>query len=252
MPEPNFLVTFLVLMVLEFILGFDNVLMISIISQRVAEEKQKLIQFLGLTFAALNRIALVFFISWFTSLSTVLFYINNLDITIKDLIFFIGGAFLIWKSFKEIYYIIEYKKSNMNQQINKTKKYSFLTAIFQIIALDAVFSIDSVITAIGFTENVVAIILAILLSVFFMMFYVNKINIFIKNNASIKILALGFMFVIGVVLFLEVFDAKIPKYYLGVTLVFALIIQLLQLRYQENKKKFKKRSFIRTFYKKVL
>ena len=136
---------------------------------------------------------------------------------------------MVWKSFKEIYVIIEHKK-NDHDELYKAKKYSVFTAIFQIIALDAIFSIDSVITAIGLTENVALIVTSILFSVLFMIFFVNKINNFIKNNVSIKILALGFMFVIGVILFLEVFNTKVPKYYLGVTLVFTLIIQLLQIR----------------------
>lgn len=250
MPEPNFLVTLFILLVLELILGFDNVLMVSIISQRVEEKKQNVIRFLGLVFAALNRVALVFFISWFTALSKILFYINNLDITVKDVVFFIGGSFLVWKSFKEIYIIIEHQK-NEHDEVDKTKKYSVFTAIFQILALDAIFSIDSVITAIGLTENVIIIVSSILMSVLFMIFLVDKINNFIKNNISIKILALGFMFVIGVVLFLEVFDTKVPKYYLGVTLIFTLAIQLLQIRYKENRKRKKKRAFIRSSYKKI-
>ena len=250
MPEPNLLVTFLILLLLELILGFDNVLMVSIISQRVEEKKQNIIRFLGLLFAALNRIALVFFISWFTALGKILFYINNLDITIKDVVFFIGGAFLVWKSFKEIYIIIEHKQSDLNG-IYKRRTYSVFAAIFQIIALDAVFSIDSVITAIGLTENMIVIICSILFSVLFMIFLVNKINKFINNNISIKILALGFMFVIGVVLFLEVFDTKVPKFYLGITLVFTLVIQLLQIRYKENRKRKRKKVFIRSSYKKM-
>lgn len=248
MPEPNVLLTFFILIVLELILGFDNVLMVSIISQRVEEKKQNIIRFLGLFLAALNRIAFVFFISWFTALGKTLFYINKLDITVKDIVFFVGGSFLVWKSFKEIYVIIEHKEPD---DVYKTKTYSIFTAIFQIIALDAVFSIDSVITAIGLTENLAVIVSSILLSVLFMLLLVNKINNFIKNNISIKILALCFMFVIGVVLFLEVFDTKIPKYYLGITLVFTLAIQLLQIRYKENRKKKKKKNFIRSFYKKM-
>ena len=101
------------------------------------------------------------------------------------------------------------------------------------------------------TENVIIIVSSILLSVLFMIFLVDKINNFIKNNISIKILALGFMFVIGVVLFLEVFDTKVPKYYLGVTLIFTLAIQLLQIRYKENRKRKKKRAFIRSSYKRI-
>ncbi len=250
MPEPNLLVTLFILIVLELILGFDNVLMVSIISQRVEEKKQNIIRFLGLVFAALNRIAFVFFISWFTSLGKILFYINNLDITVKDIVFFIGGSFLVWKSFKEIYVIIEHKK-NDHDELYKAKKYSVFKALFQIIALDAIFSIDSVITAIGLTENMAVIVISILFSVLFMILLVNKINSFIKNNVSIKILALGFMFVIGVVLFLEVFNTKVPKYYLGVTLAFTLAIQLLQIRYKENRKRKKKRAFIRSPFKKI-
>ncbi len=250
MPEPNLLVTLFILIVLELILGFDNILMVSIISQRVEEKKQRFVRYLGLVFAALNRIALVFFLSWFTSLGKILFYINNLDITVKDVVFFIGGSFLVWKSFKEIYIIIEYQKNEQYENY-KTKNYSVFKAIFQIMALDSIFSIDSIITAIGLTENMIIIVFSILFSVLLMIFLVDKINNFILHNVSIKILALGFMFAIGVVLFLEVFDTKIPKIYLGMTLVFTLTIQLLQKRYKEKRKRNRKRAFIRSSFKKI-
>ena len=251
MPEPNLIFTFFILIILELILGFDNVLMVSIISQRVEEKKQNIIRILGLILAALNRIALVFFISLFTTLEKKLFILNDLDVSIKDIIFFVGGSFLIWKSFREIYITIEIKNNKTGEK-KSDKIYSVLTAVFQIIAIDAVFSIDSIITAIGFTDNLVVIVSSILISVLFMLLLVNKINLFIKNNVQIKILGLGFMFIIGVVLFLEVFDTKIPKYYLGITLVFALLVQLLQLRYKENKKKSKRKIFIRAQFKKTL
>lgn len=251
MPEASLLITFFILILIELVLGFDNVLMISIISQRVKEKNQKVIRYLGLVLAALNRVLIILTITWFTALEKVLFYIGDLDIVVKDIIFFFGGFFLVFKSVKEIYIIIEHKNEDISN-LNICKKISMLMAVLQIVAIDAVFSIDSVITAIGLTDNLLIIISSVFLSVVFMLVFVNKISDFIKNNISIKILALSFIFIIGIALCLEVFDKKVPKYYLGTTLVFALLIQLLQLRYKGNKKRKKKRIFIRSLNKKTL
>lgn len=229
--------TFLVLLCLEIVLGFDNLLLISIIAQRVPVHQQKIIRRLGITLAAVMRIGLLFIVGWIASLNTAIFSVGDLGFSWRDIILSLGGVFLIWKAVTEIHQTVEHKAHQRNKDQGVRIYDSGAKAILQIMVIDSIFSIDSILTGVGLTENLYIIIAAILISLGFMLIFVNKIAEFIVANASLKILALSFMLVIGATLFLESFDQDIPKQYLYAPLVFALFIQALQLRYEVNRKK---------------
>ncbi|KAB8030905.1 TerC family protein [Fluviispira multicolorata] len=243
MPDAGILITFFILLCLEIVLGFDNILMISIISNRVELTEQNFIRYLGLLLAAVTRIFLLCGIAWVSSFQKSFIYIGSFDFSTRDIILTMGGLFLIWKSIKEIHATVEHKdyEGSENKSIYKISMFS---AIIQIVTIDAVFSMDAVITAIGLTENLIVIIFSILVSVCIMIFFVNKIALFIKSYISVKILSLVFMLVIGATLCLEAFDRSIPKQYLYAPLLFALFIQLLQIRYEVNKRKRKEMRVI--------
>jgi predicted tellurium resistance membrane protein TerC len=227
--------TFLVLLCLEIVLGFDNLLLISIIAQRVPVHQQHIIRRIGITMAAVMRIGLLFIIGWIASLNTPVFSIGDLGFSWRDIILSLGGVFLIWKAVTEIHHTVEHKAHERDKEQGVRIYDSGAKAVLQIMIIDSIFSIDSILTGVGLTENIMIIVAAILISLAIMLIFVNKIADFIAANASLKILALSFMLVIGVTLFLESFDQDIPKQYLYAPLVFALFIQALQLRYEMNR-----------------
>ncbi|WP_186646337.1 TerC family protein [Fluviispira vulneris] len=236
MPDAGILITFFTLLCLEIVLGFDNILMISIISNRVNLESQNFIRYLGLILAATTRVFLLVGFTWVSSFQKSFIFIGNFDFSTRDIILTVGGLFLIWKSIKEIHATVEHKDCEISEDKNKYK-ISIFSAIFQIVFIDAIFSMDAIFTAIGLTENLMVIIFSILVSVLIMILFVNKVASFLKRFASVKILSLVFMLVIGTTLCLEAFDRSIPKQYLYAPLLFSLLIQLLQIRYEINKSK---------------
>ncbi|BBH51611.1 TerC family protein [Fluviispira sanaruensis] len=243
MPDAGILITFFTLLCLEIVLGFDNILMISIISNRVSLVNQNFIRYLGLILAAITRVFLLVGLTWVSSFQKSFIFIGGFDFSTRDIILTVGGLFLIWKSIKEIHSTVEHKDSDADEEKSKYKV-SMFSAVTQIVFIDAVFSMDAIFTAIGLTENLLVIIFSILVSVCIMILFVNKVASFIKRFASVKILSLVFMFVIGTTLCLEAFDHSIPKQYLYAPLLFSLLIQLLQIRYEINKSKRKEMEMI--------
>jgi predicted tellurium resistance membrane protein TerC len=215
---------------LELVLGVDNILVISILVDRLKEEQQNKARIIGLVLAMVARILLLFLLLKLTGLTdTVLF-----DFSIRDIILVIGGLFLIYKAVKEIHHIVELKDE---EEAGKDLKKSFGSVITQIVLLDIVFSVDSVITAIGLTDEVWVIITAVVLSFAVILIFARPIGDFILANPALKILALSFLISIGITIFMEGLHEEVPKAYIYLPMGFALVVELLQMRYSKNKAK---------------
>lgn len=217
---------------LELVLGVDNILVISILVSRLEKESQNKARIIGLALAMVARIVLLFILIQLTELTNPIF----LDFSVKDIILISGGLFLIYKAVKEIHHTVELEDEH---EKNQAIKHSFKSVITQIVLLDLVFSIDSVITAIGLTDVIWVIITAVILSFIVILIFAKPIGEFILANPTIKILALSFLITIGVTIFMEGLHKEIPKAYIYLPMGFALFVELLQLRYSKNKERIK-------------
>jgi predicted tellurium resistance membrane protein TerC len=240
--DPNAWIAFLTLSALEIILGIDNIIFISVIANRLPLEIREKVRRFGLIFALVTRILLLLSLSWVMSLTTPLFSIRDHAISGRDLILLLGGFFLIWKASKEIYTEIEDKdhsglQDNADKQLgNKTMFALFMGSVFQIGLLDIIFSLDSVITAVGMVDEISIMIAAVLASVIIMLIAAKPIGDFVHRHPSIKVLALSFLTVVGVVLIAEGMGVHIPKGYVYVAMAFSLSVELLNIRSREKKK----------------
>jgi predicted tellurium resistance membrane protein TerC len=208
----DLLIALLTLVSLEFILGIDNVIFISILSEKVPENQRDKLRKMGIGLAMIMRLALLTVISYIMKLEHPLFEIHGTEISGKDLILISGGAFLLYKSTKEIYEKTENDHAELD--LKKTKKATFRDLLLQILVLDIVFSIDSIITAVGMVDNIYIMYAAVIISVGIMMVASGAISRFIHDHPSFKILALCFLIVIGSSLIAEAFDHGIPKPYI--------------------------------------
>ncbi|MDD2390617.1 MAG: TerC family protein [Desulfobacterales bacterium] len=216
---------------LELVLGVDNILVISIFVGRLPETQRNRARVLGLAFALLARIAMIAVLLMLSSLTGPVI----LEFSVKDIILLAGGLFLLWKAVTEIHHTIELK-DEAGVEIGRARK-SFITVIAQIVLLDIVFSIDSVITAIGLTHHAWIIITAVMASFVVILFFANPIGTFILKTPSLKILALSFLITIGITIFMEGLHKHVPKAYIYLPMGFALVVEMLQLRYDNNRKK---------------
>lgn len=223
--EIDLFFTFLLLVGLELVLGIDNVLLIAILSGRLPEESREKARKLGLTLAMGIRILLVFGVTAIQRLSRPLIY----TFSGRDLILLAGGLFLIYKAVKEIHHVVE--KSAEEAKLGAAAAVTFGGVITQILLLDVVFSIDSVITAIGLTNSIFVIVSAIIVSFAVVLVFSTAIAGFIIRNPTLKILALAFLVCIGVTIFMEGLHKEVPKAYIYLPMGFALGVELLQLRY---------------------
>lgn len=226
----NLLATFAILVGLELVLGIDNILLISIITDRVLPADRQRARILGLGLALGARLLLLLGASFLVKLSEPV--IGSLSY--KSLVLLAGGAFLIYKAVKEIHHVVE---SSSESQNTKSKAISFSVAITQILLLDIVFSIDSVITAVGLTDNLMVIYSSVVVSFILVLIFSGKIASFVQKHATLKILALSFLITIGVTLGIEGFGGHVPKAYIYLPMVFALAVELLQMRFLYNQKK---------------
>lgn len=225
---------FALLIGLELVLGVDNILVISIFVSRLEEQHRQKARIIGLGLALLARIVMLFVLIKLTGLTDAVAF----GLSVRDLILIVGGLFLLYKAVKEIHETVELTHE---QSAHETKKKlnTFSSVITQIVLLDIVFSIDSVITAIGLTDELWVIIAAVLLSFTVLLFFARTIGEFIMANPALKILALSFLITIGVTIFLEGIHTEIPKGYIYLPMGFALFVELLQMRYYKNKEKHK-------------
>jgi len=245
MSDPNAWVAFLTLSALEIILGIDNIIFISVIANRLPLEIREKVRRFGLIFALVTRILLLLSLSWVMGLTNPLFSINDHAISGRDLILLLGGFFLIWKASKEIYVEVEVGESSDEQgetnkaNLNKSMFSLFAGSVLQIGILDIIFSLDSVITAVGMVDEISVMIAAVLASVMIMLIAAKPIGDFVHRHPSIKVLALSFLTVVGVVLIAEGMGLHIPKGYVYVAMAFSLSVELLNIRSREKKKKLK-------------
>lgn len=214
---------------LELVLGIDNILVITIAVSRLPEHQQALARNIGLAGAFVLRVVFVAFASWLVTAEMAILG----PLSIKDIVLLVGGGFLLFKAVKEIHHVVE--NDHAEASLSGAVKSSFAGAITQIILLDAVFSIDSVITAVGLTSYLLVIYGAVIVSFAIVLYFAGPIGRFVNEHATLKILALSFLVCIGVTLVLEGLGHHIPKGYLYLPMAFALGVELLQLRYQHNR-----------------
>ncbi len=219
-------VTLCLLIGLELVLGVDNILVISILVGRLPEKKRELARVLGLGAALVARILVLLVILRLAGLQTR--WVFNL--TPRDLILLGGGLFLLWKAVTEIHRAVELKEETLVREGPS----ALGKVVFQIVLMDIVFSIDSVVTAVGLTNQVWVIISAVIVSFVAILFVSKPVGNFIIHHPALKILALSFLITIGVTLFMESLHKHVPKAYIYLPMGFALFVELLQMRYESN------------------
>jgi predicted tellurium resistance membrane protein TerC len=226
--DPAAWLSFVTLAILEIVLGIDNIIFLSILSSRLPKAQQPRARVLGLGFAMLTRIALLFSLTWLIGLTAPLFSIGFLEqeISGRDLILLAGGLFLLAKSVSEIHGSLE----GVEETRQVSAKASFMLVILQIGILDIVFSLDSVFTAIGLAQHIEIMVAAIVLAVLVMMFLAGPLNDFIERHPTIKILALAFLILVGVALVADAFDVHIPRGYLYFAMAFSVGVEMINIR----------------------
>ncbi len=222
--DPNLWLSFATLTILEIILGIDNVIFISIVSNRLPEAQRQMARNLGLTLALVLRIVLLFSISWLMQLTTTLIEIGDLALSTRDLIFIGGGLFLLAKATMEIHSTVEGPETHT---VRKLTQATLWVVVLQIVALDIVFSFDSILTALGLTTHLGIIVAAVVIAMLCMLLGAKVIAEFVERHLSIKMLALAFLLVIGVVLIADGLHTHIPKAYIYSSLAFAMFVQIL-------------------------
>lgn len=232
---PDLIAVFLTLFVLEVVLGVDNVIFISILASKLPKEQQAKARNLGLTLAMAIRVVLVLFAGWIITLKEEVFVLWGMGFSWKDLILIAGGLFLVYKAVTEIHHKLE--GAEEEHGANGGKAVTFGAVIAQILALDVVFSLDSVITAVGMTENLVIIITVVVLSFAIMLFAARFIFSFVNKHPTVKMLALSFLLLIGVFLVAEGFGFHIDKAFIYGPMAFAIFVEALNLAYSARKAK---------------
>jgi len=226
--DPQVWLSFVTLTILEIVLGIDNIIFLSILASRLPREEQGRARVIGLGFAMLTRIALLFSITWLIGLTAPLFAIPVMghEISGRDMILFAGGLFLLAKSVSEIHGALE----GVEQPRQVNARANFLLVVLQIGILDIVFSLDSVFTAVGLAQHVEIMVVAIVIAVIVMMFLAAPINDFIDRHPTIKVLALSFLILVGVALIADAFDVHIPKGYLYFAMAFSVGVEMINIR----------------------
>ncbi|WP_313501212.1 TerC family protein [Stutzerimonas nitrititolerans] len=227
--SPEIWVAFLTLTALEIVLGIDNIIFISILVARLPKEQQPKARFFGLALAMGTRILLLLSIAWVMRLTDDLFTIMDHGVSGRDLILFFGGLFLLFKSTMEIWHSVEGEEEQASGTGGAVKA-GFVGIILQIAVIDIVFSLDSVITAVGLVDNVQVMIAAIVIAVGVMMLSAGTISDFIEKHPTLKILALSFLIVVGTLLVAEAFGAHVPKGYVYFAMAFSLAVEALNIR----------------------
>ncbi|MDH4555962.1 TerC family protein [Pseudomonas sp. BN417] len=225
---PEVWVAFFTLTALEIVLGIDNIIMIAILVGRMPPHLQARTRFFGLALAMVTRILLLLSITWIMRLTTDLFQVFDQGISGRDLILFFGGLFLLWKSSTEMYRGLEGEDEVADEP--RSMAGGFIGTIIQIALIDIVFSLDSVITAVGMVSNVPVMVAAIIVAVLVMMLAAGTISSFIDRHPSLKMLALSFLVVVGTVLIAEAFDVHVPKGYVYFAMAFSLAVEALNIR----------------------
>ncbi|MEU4323824.1 TerC family protein [Nonomuraea dietziae] len=224
--DPQIWIGFFTLVALEIVLGIDNIIFISILAGKLPPEQRDRARVLGLGAALVTRLLLLLALAWVVRLTEPLFEVLGQEISGRDLILILGGLFLLAKSVLEIGESMELK----GQDGKERKVTSFTSVILQIMVLDIVFSLDSVITAVGMVDELGVMVAAVIVAVLVMLFASGPISRFVDKHPSIKMLALSFLVLIGVVLLAEGFDQHIPKGYIYFAMAFSVVVELLNIR----------------------
>jgi predicted tellurium resistance membrane protein TerC len=230
--NPEIWTALVTLILLEVVLGVDNVIFISILAAKLPAHQQGRARQTGLIAAAVMRLLLLLTVGWIISLKKDLFTVMGQGISGKDIILILGGLFLIYKSTKEIHEKLEGEEGHMTARVAPT----FAAVIAQVMLLDIVFSIDSVITAVGMTPYLGVMIAAVVISVVIMLFSARSIYEFVNKHPTIKMLALSFLLLIGITLIGEGFGQKIPKGYIYFSIAFSMFVEILNLRSSSRSK----------------
>ena len=225
--DPTAWLGLLTLIVLELVLGIDNLVFIAILADKLPPEQRDRARVIGLTLALVMRLGLLASISWMVTLTEPLFEVFEKSFSGRDLIMLFGGLFLLFKSTSEIYHGLEGEEEAAQ---SGGKAYGFMGIIVQIAIIDIVFSLDSVITAVGLVDNVPVMVAAIIISVIVMMLSAGTISDFIDKHPSLKMLALSFLIVVGTVLIAEAFDVHVPKGYVYFAMAFSLAVEAVNIR----------------------
>jgi predicted tellurium resistance membrane protein TerC len=225
--SPEALVAMLTLTVMEIVLGIDNIVFISILVEKLPEPERPRARFLGLAFAMLTRILLLLCISWVIQLRDPLFALLEHQISGKDLVLILGGLFLLYKATVEIHHKVE---GHAEEEKKSAAKAALGSILMQIAILDIVFSLDSVITAVGMVEHITVMVAAVLISVGFMMVFAGSVSDFISAHPTVKMLALSFLLLIGTTLVAEGFHVHFSKNYIYFAMAFAVFVETLNIR----------------------
>jgi predicted tellurium resistance membrane protein TerC len=229
--QPESWIAFLTLTALELVLGIDNIVFISILAGKLPKGQQNRARTIGLALAMFTRVGLLFSLSWIIRLTAPLFVVLHQEISGRDLILLLGGLFLLAKSTHEIHQKLEGEEGHASARVHP----SFGSVIVQILLLDIVFSLDSVITAVGMVDHIQIMIAAVIVAVIFMMFFAAPISAFVERHPTIKMLALSFLLLIGVTLIAEGFDQHISKGYIYFAMAFSVFVEMLNLRLRGGK-----------------
>jgi predicted tellurium resistance membrane protein TerC len=224
--DPNAWAALLTLTAMEIVLGIDNIVFISILAGKLPAAQQNKARQIGLAAAMISRILLLLSLSWIMRLTTPLFEVFGKGITGRDLILLCGGLFLIWKATKEIHHKIE----GQAEAEKGRKVHTFAGVVGQIMVIDIIFSLDSVITAVGMADQISVMVLAVMISVAMMMIAARSISEFVDAHPTVKMLALSFLLLIGVNLMAEAGGLHIPKGYTYFAMAFSLFVEVLNLR----------------------
>jgi predicted tellurium resistance membrane protein TerC len=229
--DPQVWIAFFTLTALELVLGIDNIIFISILVDKLPPIERERARRIGLFLAMFMRVGLLLTLSWLVGMTAPLFTITGTEISGRDLILALGGLFLVWKSTVEIHQLTEGEEGHASAKV----KASFAAIIVQVIIIDMVFSLDSIITAVGMVDQVSVMIAAVVASVGLMMLFARGIGNFVSSHPSIKMLALSFLLVVGVMLIAEGFDHKVPKGYIYFAMAFSVAVEMLNIRMRKKK-----------------
>jgi predicted tellurium resistance membrane protein TerC len=228
--DPQSWIAFITLVVLELVLGIDNIVFISILAGKLPGDQPRKARLVGLGLAMLMRIGLLFSLSWIIGLTAPLLVILSHELSGRDLILLGGGLFLIAKSTHEIHQKLEGSEGGASERVSA----SFASVIVQILLLDIVFSLDSVLTAIGMVRQIEIMVAAVVIAVVFMMIFAGVIGDFVHRHPTVKMLALSFLLLIGVVLIADGFDQHIPRGYIYFAMGFSVFVEMLNLRLRKT------------------
>jgi len=233
MLNPEIWAALLTLTALEIVLGVDNIIFLSIIVSKLPPEQQNSARIVGLAGAMVTRILLLFSLTWLARLTTPLFSVIGFEISGRDLVLILGGLFLLWKATVEIDETLE-GGHDADTRPNLRVATSYLAAIVQIMLIDIVFSLDSVITAIGMTNNLPVMVAAIVMAVLTMMVASGPLSRFVNEHPTIKVLALSFLLLVGIALVGEGLDFHVPKGYIYFAMAFSVGVEMINLRVRES------------------